>query len=36
VWSERGDALRPSRLLFLCSDADLPARVLTWIADGQR
>jgi ATP-dependent helicase/nuclease subunit B len=26
-WSERGDALRPSRLLFLCSDADLPARV---------
>lgn len=26
-WSERGDALRPSRLLFLCSDAALPARV---------
>jgi ATP-dependent helicase/nuclease subunit B len=26
-WSERGDSLRPSRLLFLCSDADLPARV---------
>jgi ATP-dependent helicase/nuclease subunit B len=26
-WSERGDALRPSRLLFLCSDANLPARV---------
>lgn len=26
-WSERGDALRPSRLLFLCSDDVLPARV---------
>lgn len=26
-WSERGDALRPSRLLFLCQDADLPTRV---------
>ncbi len=26
-WSERGDSLRPSRLLFLCSDATLPARV---------
>lgn len=26
-WSERGDALRPSRLLFLCPDADLPRRV---------
>jgi len=26
-WSERGDALRPSRLLFLCADAALPARV---------
>lgn len=26
-WSERGDALRPSRLLFLCDDAALPARV---------
>lgn len=26
-WSERGDALRPSRLLLLCDDADLPARV---------
>ncbi len=26
-WSERGDALRPSRLLFLCEDAALPARV---------
>ena len=26
-WSERGDALRPSRLLFLCSDDALPARV---------
>ena len=26
-WSERGDALRPSRLLFLCPDAELPQRV---------
>ena len=26
-WSERGDALRPSRLLFLCDDKDLPQRV---------
>lgn len=26
-WSERGDALRPSRLLLLCADQDLPARV---------
>lgn len=26
-WSERGDALRPSRLLFLCADAELPQRV---------
>ncbi len=26
-WSERGDALRPSRLLFLCDDAILPQRV---------
>ena len=26
-WSERGDALRPSRLLFLCDDATLPLRV---------
>jgi ATP-dependent helicase/nuclease subunit B len=26
-WSERGDALRPSRLLFLCEDAALPQRV---------
>ena len=26
-WSEDGDALRPSRLLFLCEDAVLPQRV---------
>lgn len=26
-WSERGDALRPSRLLFLCDNAGLPQRV---------
>ncbi|WP_166647107.1 PD-(D/E)XK nuclease family protein [Prosthecobacter fusiformis] len=26
-WSERGDALRPSRLLFLCDDETLPQRV---------
>lgn len=26
-WSEAGDALRPSRLLFLCDDSDLPRRV---------
>lgn len=26
-WSESGDALRPSRLLFLCGDKQLPARV---------
>lgn len=26
-WSERGDALRPSRLLMLCQDSELPARV---------
>lgn len=26
-WSERGDGLRPSRLLFLCEDAELPQRV---------
>ncbi len=26
-WSENGDALRPSRLLFLCDDAALPQRV---------
>jgi ATP-dependent helicase/nuclease subunit B len=26
-WSDRGDSLRPSRLLFLCPDADLPGRV---------
>lgn len=26
-WSERGDALRPSRLLFLCPDTELPQRV---------
>jgi ATP-dependent helicase/nuclease subunit B len=26
-WSEDGDALRPSRLLFLCDDASLPQRV---------
>ena len=26
-WSERGDALRPSRLLFLCEDKALPRRV---------
>jgi len=26
-WSERGDALRPSRLLFLCEDESLPGRV---------
>ncbi len=26
-WSERGDTLRPSRLLFRCPDAELPARV---------
>lgn len=26
-WSERGDALRPSRLLFLCDDGSLPRRV---------
>lgn len=26
-WSERGDALRPSRLLFLCQDSALPQRV---------
>ncbi len=26
-WSERGDALRPSRLLFLCADHALPQRV---------
>lgn len=26
-WSEDGDALRPSRLLFLCDDAVLPQRV---------
>lgn len=26
-WSERGDALRPSRLLFLCDDKRLPGRV---------
>lgn len=26
-WSDRGDALRPSRLLFLCDDAELPQRV---------
>lgn len=26
-WSERGDALRPSRLLFLCEDKALPQRV---------
>lgn len=27
-WSERGDALRPSRLLLLCAAKDLPRRVL--------
>jgi ATP-dependent helicase/nuclease subunit B len=26
-WSDRGDALKPSRLLLRCEDADLPARV---------
>ena len=26
-WSEDGDALRPSRLLFLCDDSSLPQRV---------
>lgn len=26
-WSDRGDALRPSRLLLLCNQADLPRRV---------
>ncbi|HYF34642.1 MAG TPA: PD-(D/E)XK nuclease family protein, partial [Prosthecobacter sp.] len=26
-WSESGDALRPSRLLFLCADQELPRRV---------
>lgn len=26
-WSENGDSLRPSRLLFLCEDAELPQRV---------
>lgn len=26
-WSDDGDALRPSRLLFLCPDKDLPKRV---------
>lgn len=26
-WSENGDSLRPSRLLFLCEDAELPRRV---------
>lgn len=26
-WSENGDALRPSRLLFLCDDKSLPQRV---------
>jgi ATP-dependent helicase/nuclease subunit B len=26
-WSEAGDALRPSRLLFLCGDKQLPGRV---------
>lgn len=26
-WSENGDALRPSRLLFLCDDKELPQRV---------
>lgn len=26
-WSEQGDAMRPSRLLFLCEDAALPQRV---------
>lgn len=26
-WGERGDALRPSRLLLLCPDAELPGRV---------
>jgi len=26
-WSENGDALRPSRLLFLCDDTELPQRV---------
>lgn len=26
-WSERGNALRPSRILFLCPDAELPQRV---------
>lgn len=26
-WSERGEALRPSRLLFLCADEALPQRV---------
>lgn len=26
-WSEDGEALRPSRLLFLCEDRDLPKRV---------
>ncbi len=26
-WGERGDALRPSRLLLLCPDAELPDRV---------
>jgi ATP-dependent helicase/nuclease subunit B len=25
-WSERGDSLRPSRLLFLCPDSELPSR----------
>lgn len=34
-WSERGDALRPSRLLMLCDEATLPGRVRHLFPSGE-